>query len=147
MRLLPAPPKPVEPAPSREPAQGGAGAGRHGGGGGGRGAAVRGGAAEQGRLRDGRPERAHVAFLDTASSTVGSGPDEVQTHYAGIFKTPGDLAFTNLRYAFGRGWAAVIWTAASQSFGASGDGVTMLEIRDGKIARETLYYNSAKVPF
>jgi hypothetical protein len=84
---------------------------------------------------------------DAASSTVGSEPDEVRAHYAAIFKKPGDLAFTNLRYGFGRGWAAVIWNAASQSFAAKGDGVTMLEIRDGKIARETLYYNSAKVPF
>jgi ketosteroid isomerase-like protein len=88
-----------------------------------------------------------VAFLDTASSTVGSEPGEVRAHYAAIFKKPGDLALTNLRYAFGRGWAAVIWTAASQSLAAAADGVTMLEIRDGKIARETLYYNSAKVPF
>jgi ketosteroid isomerase-like protein len=88
-----------------------------------------------------------VAFVDTASSTVGSEPDEVRAHYAAIFTKPGDLAFTNLRYAFGRGWAAVIWTAASQSFAAAADGVTMLEIRDGKIARETLYYNGAKVPF
>jgi hypothetical protein len=88
-----------------------------------------------------------VAFVDTASSTVGSEPGDVRAHYAAIFAKPSDLALTNLRYAFGRGWAAVIWTAASQSFAANGDGVTMLEIRDGKIARQTLYYNSAKVPF
>jgi hypothetical protein len=55
------------------------------------------------------------------------------------------VAFTNLRYAFGRGWAAVIWTAFSA--GSGGDGVTMLEIRNGKICRETLYYNSDKTPF
>ena len=54
-----------------------------------------------------------IAFTDTASSTVGSSPGEVQAHYAGIFKAPADLAFTHLRYAFGRGWAAVIWTAGS----------------------------------
>jgi ketosteroid isomerase-like protein len=88
-----------------------------------------------------------VAFMDTASSTVGSDLQGVQAHYAAIFRKPGDLAFTNVRYAIGRGWAAVLWTAASTSFGFGADGVTMLEIRDGKIARETLYYNSAKVPF
>jgi hypothetical protein len=55
--------------------------------------------------------------------------------------------FTNLRYAVGRGWAAVIWTADSPSYGTNGSGVTMLEIRDGKIARETLYYNSSSMPF
>jgi ketosteroid isomerase-like protein len=88
-----------------------------------------------------------IAFMDTASSTVGSSPAQVEAHYAGIFRAPADLAFTNLRYAFGRGWAAVIWTAGSQSFGASGSGVTILEMRGGKICRETLYYNSSKVPF
>jgi len=86
-----------------------------------------------------------IAFMDTASSTVGSSPDDVQRHYAGVFKAPSDLTFAHLRYAFGRGWAAVIWTASS--VGAGGDGVTMLEIRDGAIARETLYYNSSKMPF
>jgi ketosteroid isomerase-like protein len=88
-----------------------------------------------------------VAFLDTASSTAVSDPNEVQAHYAAIFRKPDDLAFSNLRYAFGRGWAAVIWTAASRSSTFTGNGATMLEVRDGKIARETLYYNSAKVPF
>ena len=88
-----------------------------------------------------------VAFMDTASSSVGSNPGDVQTDCAKIFKTPADLAFTHLRYIVGRGWAAVIWTAASQSMNGSGDGATMLEIGDGKIAGETLYYNSSNVPF
>ncbi len=84
-----------------------------------------------------------IAFMDTASSTVGDSPDQVQERYAKIFEggLP-DLIFTHLRYAFGRGWAAVIWTASS--LGAGGDGVTVLEIRDGRIARETLYYTSTK---
>ena len=88
-----------------------------------------------------------IAFADTASGTVGSSPGDVQRHYAEIFRTPADLAFAHPRYVVGRGWAAVIWTAGSQSYGASGSGVTMLEMRNGKIRRETLYYNSANVPF
>ena len=88
-----------------------------------------------------------IAFTDTASSTAGSSPGDVQRHYAKIFETPADLAFTHPRYVAGRGWAAVIWTAGSQSYGASGSGVTMLELRDGKICRETLYYNGSNVPF
>ena len=88
-----------------------------------------------------------IAFMDTASSTSGSSPGDVQAYYDGAFKVPADLAFTHLRYALGCGWAAVIWTAESQSFGVDGDGVTMLEIRDDKIARETLYYTSTNVPF
>jgi hypothetical protein len=92
------------------------------------------------------PSAADIAFMDTASSTVGSSPGAVRTHYAEIFnKGVSGLAFTHLRYAFGRGWAAVIWTASSG--GVGGDGVTVLEIRDGAIARETLYYNSSKMPF
>jgi len=83
-----------------------------------------------------------IAFTDTASGTVGHDPGQVQAHYAKIFKTPAgwSLTFTNLSYAFGAGWAAVLWNA-------SGDGVTMLEIRDGKIARETLYYARGNVLF
>jgi SnoaL-like domain len=83
-----------------------------------------------------------IAFIDTASSTVGHNPGQVQAHYAKIFKTPSGvgLSFTDLNYAFGAGWAAVIWTVG-------GNGVTMLEIRNGKIARETLYYTRSNVLF
>lgn len=88
-----------------------------------------------------------IAFADTASGSVGSSPDEVRAYFAKVFEAPADLAFTDLRYAFGRGWAAVVWSAGSPSHGASGDGVTTLEIRNGKIRRETLYYNGSIVPF
>jgi ketosteroid isomerase-like protein len=86
-----------------------------------------------------------IAFMDTASSTTGGSPGEVRAHYASMFAAPADLAFTNLRYVFGPGWAAVIWTASGG--GVDGEGATMLEIRDGKITRETLYYSSNKMPF
>ena len=87
-----------------------------------------------------------IAFMDTASSTVGSSPPDVQTHYADIFdRALAGSAFTHLRYACGRGWAAVIWTASGG--GVDGEGATMLEIRDGNIARETLYYSSNQMPF
>jgi len=88
-----------------------------------------------------------IAFMDTAASAVGNSPGQVQAHYAKIFKKPADLAFTNLRYAFGRGWATLIWVADSPSSAVSGPGVTMLEVREGRIARETLYYTSTNVPF
>jgi ketosteroid isomerase-like protein len=87
-----------------------------------------------------------IAFMDTASSTVGGSPPDVQTHYAEIFdRALAGSAFTRLRYACGRGWAAVIWTASGG--GVDGEGATMLEIRDGNIARETLYYSSNQMPF
>jgi ketosteroid isomerase-like protein len=87
-----------------------------------------------------------IAFVD-ATGAVGSSPGQVQAHYVRIFKKPADLAFTNLRYAAGPGWATLIWVAGSPSSATSGPGVTMLEIRDGKIARETLYYTRGNVPF
>ena len=60
-------------------------------------------------------------FRDTAGFNAPAASE--LDHYADIFRKPADLAFTNLRYAFGRGWAAVIWTAFSA--GSGGDGVTM----------------------
>lgn len=87
-----------------------------------------------------------IAFMDTSAGTVAGSPDQVRTYYARVFEAPADPAFTDLRYVSGPGWATVIWsTGASEP--TFGDGVTMLEIRDGKIARETLYYTSADVPF
>jgi hypothetical protein len=88
-----------------------------------------------------------ISFLDTASSTVGATPEDVQVHYDSILASAEDLAFTNVRHAFGAGWAAVLWTATTGGSWPDGEGMTMLEIRDGQIARETLYYNSAYVPF
>jgi ketosteroid isomerase-like protein len=87
-----------------------------------------------------------IAFMDTAASAVGSSQGEVQAHYARIFKKPADLAFTNLRYVFGPGWATLMWVADSPSSAVSGPCVTMLEIREGKSGRETLYYTNTTVP-
>jgi ketosteroid isomerase-like protein len=88
-----------------------------------------------------------IDFTDTASSDIGGSPDQVQTRYTKIFSAPTDLAFTHVKYAFGAGWAAVLWTASSKAPDISGGGATVLEIRDGKIARQTLYYNSSNMPF
>jgi len=87
-----------------------------------------------------------IAFMDTAASAVGSSQGQVEAYYAKIFKKPADLAFTNLRYAFGPGWATLIWVADPPSSAVSGPGVTTLEIREGRIGRETLYYTSTTVP-
>jgi ketosteroid isomerase-like protein len=83
------------------------------------------------------------AFRDTAGFNSPSAGELTQC--TNLFKAPADLAFNDVRYALGRGWAALIWTAFSA--GSGGDGATMLEIRNGKIARETLYYNSDRMPF
>jgi len=64
-----------------------------------------------------------------------------------ILNTPADPAFTSLQYALGCGWATVVQTGESRSYDARCQGATTLEIRYGRIARETLYYTSTDVPF
>lgn len=88
-----------------------------------------------------------IAFLDTASGSVAGNPGQVQAACVAMFREPTDLAFENLRYVCGPGWAAVFWTARPELFPLSGEGATMLEIRDGRIARETLYYAPENMPF
>ena len=82
-------------------------------------------------------------FRDTAG--FDSPPASELNQYTNIFRSPANLTFNHVRYAPGSGWAAVTWTA--DSTGSGGDGVTILEIRNGKICRETLYYNSDTMPF
>ena len=81
-------------------------------------------------------------FRDTAGFNSPSASELNQ--YTDIFKAPADLAFTTSAMPS----AAAGRPSSGRPLGGSGgDGVTMLEIRDGKIARETLYYNSDKMPF
>jgi len=48
----------------------------------------------------------------------------------------------------GPGWAVVSWDAASDSLGYEGvAGLTVLEIRNGKVARQTLYCQKGDMPF
>ena len=77
-----------------------------------------------------------IAFADTASGTMGSSPGDVQRRYAKIFDA-GRPGFRDLRYAVGRGWAAVIWPPAASRTGRPAAAPTMLEIRNGKVRRET----------
>jgi hypothetical protein len=65
-----------------------------------------------------------------------------------MFGFPADLAFARPVIASGPGWAALRWTASSRSLGyQKAPGLTVLEIRDGKVVRETLYCARDRMPF
>ncbi len=85
-----------------------------------------------------------VSFLETTSDTALSGPAAVGMYYEGLFARSDSFGFSDLRYFAGEGFGAVLWQAGTGA--APGAGVTVLEIRDGKIARETLYCASGVLP-
>jgi hypothetical protein len=65
-----------------------------------------------------------------------------------MFAFPADLAFDRLRTFSGPGWAVVRWSAVSDSLGYEGvAGLTVLELRNGQVARETLYCQKGDMPF
>jgi len=90
---------------------------------------------------------ADVAFLDTSQKEPLRGVTGiVDWHRAAGFGS--SVQLDTEAPLSGEGWALLRWTAtASDSEGdrISVPGVTMLEIRDGRIARETLYYDSSIV--
>jgi hypothetical protein len=90
---------------------------------------------------------ANVRFLDVSYGDHGKR-HALLRRYERMFAFPADLGFTGVRAFSGPGWAVVRWTAASDRLGYDGvTGLTVLEIRNGKIARETLYCEKATMPF
>ena len=63
-----------------------------------------------------------------------------------MFAFPADLAFADLRTFSGPGWA-VVRGPPPVTLGYEGvAGLTVLEIRNGKVARQTLYCQKARCP-
>lgn len=90
---------------------------------------------------------ADVAFLDLEYGDHGRRPALLR-RYERMFRFPADLAFTDVRTFSGPGWAVVRWAVASKSLGYDrAAGLTVIEIRNGKIARETLYCAKDRMPF
>ncbi len=86
-----------------------------------------------------------VLFYDTTQGRGARGSDAVAAWWANV---PGTVAFYNKSPISGRGWAVVRWTARrvySTGVELAMPGATVLEVRDGKVVRMTLYYNSKKV--
>lgn len=87
---------------------------------------------------------------DVAADRTYEGIDEIKTALDSLLATPGfDLA---VEYTLiGSDSAVVGWTAngtrADTSRLAQVSGVTVLQISEGKIVRETWYYDPAKAPF
>ena len=107
---------------------------------------VRDGAAGQGRGRGGRLERAHDRLhghrLQHRGQQPRPGAGALCQDLQGAARPGLHAPALCLRPRLGGRHLD-----RRSSLGAGGDGVTVLEIRDGKIARETLYYNSTNVPF
>jgi hypothetical protein len=88
-----------------------------------------------------------VAFLDIDYGD-GGGRAALLRRYERMFGFPADLAFARPVIASGPGWAVLSWTASSKSLGYhKAPGLTVLEIRDGKVVRETLYCARDRMPF
>jgi hypothetical protein len=89
----------------------------------------------------------NVTFLDVGYGDHGRR-SALLRRYERMFRFPADLAFTGVRTFWGSGWAVVRWAAASDSLGyEDAAGLTVLEIRGGKIARQTLYCAKDRMPF
>jgi hypothetical protein len=87
-----------------------------------------------------------VEFLDIEHGVRGDRAT-LRARYMRMFDRPRDLEFTDVRRFVGPGWAAVMWTASSRARATEATGLTVLEIRNGRIARETIYACKAKMPF
>lgn len=101
-------------------------------------------------LKPGMLVQSRRAAYRGESSCGRKGIDEIKTALDSLLATPGfDLA---VEYTLiGSDSAVVGWTAngtrADTSRLAQVSGVTVLQISEGKIVRETWYYDPAKAPF
>ncbi|MDA3936011.1 MAG: nuclear transport factor 2 family protein, partial [Actinomycetota bacterium] len=91
-----------------------------------------------------------AVFRDAAADRTHRGPSEIEDALNSLLATPDfDLTIDGTRV--GDDWALVSWTAdgTKPELGrvTQVEGVTVLEIADGMIERETWYYDPAKAPF
>jgi uncharacterized membrane protein len=94
-----------------------------------------------------RMSAGNVAFLDVGYGDAG-GRSALLRRYERMFRFPADLTFSGMRVFSGPGWVVVGWTASSEAFGYDkAPGLTVLEIRNGRITRETLYCARGEMPF
>jgi len=87
---------------------------------------------------------------DAATDRTYSGTGEIENALNGLLATP-DFDLTVERTLVGDNWALMFWTAdgtqPDQDRVTQVVGVTSLEVSNGKIERETWYYDPAKAPF
>ena len=103
-----------------------------------------------------------VVYQDTVRDRLYVGPSAATAAHAKINALKG-LRFHEFRGAAGPGWAAVMWKRTDREGGKplvaipsqytrwarrpTVHGVTVLEIRDGKIARETIYCDHLRTQY
>ncbi len=103
-----------------------------------------------------------VVYQDTARDRRYVGPQAAVAAHAEMFRLKG-LRFRTMGMAAGPGWAAVMWKRTDREGGKPPvglpdkytkwgrrptiRGVTILEIREGKIARETIYSDHVRTKY
>ena len=103
-----------------------------------------------------------VVYQDTARDRRYVGPQAAVAAHAEMFRLK-DVRFRTVGVAAGPGWAAVMWKRTDREGGRPPAGlpdqytkwgrrptvcgVTILEIRDGKIARETIYSDHVRTKY
>lgn len=87
---------------------------------------------------------------DAATDRTYGGTREIENALNALLATP-DFDLTIERTLVGDSWALVFWTADGMRPDldrvAQVVGVTSLEVSEGRIERETWYYDPAKAPF
>ena len=103
-----------------------------------------------------------VVYQDTVRDRLYVGPSAATAAHAKMYALKG-LRFHEFRVVAGPGWAAVMWKRTDREGGKPPvgipsqytrwarrptiHGVTVLEIRDGKIARETIYCDHLRTQY
>jgi hypothetical protein len=84
-----------------------------------------------------------VAFADASTVKTLRGPDALVGWRAAMIDTDFELR----EPIVGRGWAVARWTAQRDVYDVhiAVPGATVVEVRDGKVVRATLYYDPAEI--
>jgi steroid delta-isomerase-like uncharacterized protein len=83
-------------------------------------------------------------FEDIASNERITDRGELAQYFERLFSLPG-VSFSDVVLLGGDGWAALEWTWSGARRNSEGEyrvrGASIIELRDGRIARETIYYD------
>lgn len=83
-------------------------------------------------------------FEDIASNELITDIGKLGLYFERLFSLPG-VSFSDVVLFGGEDWAALEWTWSGARRSGQGDyqvrGASIIELRDGQIARETIYYD------
>ena len=89
-----------------------------------------------------------VVFQDTTTPGKAGGTQQAVAWHTTLAAVP-NMSMELKSLVAGKGWAVARWLLSGQAPSgsmASVPGATLFEVRDGKIVRETIYYNSEGLP-